>query len=87
MAETLIDYLEKIEPQGFEPRPIYSADGDFITVYLTDEDSYAERVDQLLTVYLSVEKHALVGCKIEGVCRLLKTLGDFGVSIDGKEGS
>jgi hypothetical protein len=29
----------------------------------------------------------LVGCKIEGVCRLLKTLGDFGVSIDGKEGS
>ena len=84
MAETLIDYLENKEPRGFKPRPIYSADGDFITVYLTDEDSYAERVDELLTVYLSVEEHSLVGCKIKGVRRLLKTLGDFGVSVDGK---
>ena len=47
-------------------------------------DSYAERVDELLTVYLSVEEHALVGCKIKGARRLLKTLGDFGVCIDSK---
>jgi hypothetical protein len=85
MAETLIDYLEQREPRGFKPRPIYSVDGDFITVYLTDEDSYAQRVDELLTVYLSLEKSSLVGCKINGVRRLLKTLGDFGVSIDGKD--
>jgi hypothetical protein len=85
MAETLIDYLKDKEPRGFEARPIYSADGDFITLYLKDEDSYAERVDELLTVYLSVENRSLVGCKIKGVRRLLKTLGDFGVSIDGED--
>jgi hypothetical protein len=85
MAETLIDYLKDNDPRGFVARPIYSADGDFITIYLRDQDSYAERVDELLTVYLSVENHSLVGCKIKGVRRLLKTLGDFGVSISGKD--
>ena len=81
MGETLTDFLKGKKVKGFESRPIYSADGDFLSLYLSDEDSYSERVDDLLTVYLSVKNDALVGCKIKGVRRLLKTLGDFGVSV------
>jgi hypothetical protein len=77
----MTEYLKGKKPRAFKPRPIYSPDGDFITIYLSDEDSYAKRVDELLTVYLSVRTNSLVGCKIKGVQRLLKTLGDFGVSV------
>ena len=85
MGETLMDFLKDNQPQGFESRPIYSAEGDFISLYLRDEDCFAERVDEVLTIYLSVESEALVGCKIKGVHRLLKTLGDFGVSVQDEE--
>jgi hypothetical protein len=85
MGEILMDFLKNKQPHGFEPRPIYSADGDFISFYLRDEDCYAERVDERLTIYHSVENDALVGCKIKGIRRLLKTLGDFGVSIQDEE--
>ncbi len=85
MGETLTDFLKGKKAKEFESRPIYSADGDFISLYLSDEDSYAERVDDLLTVYLSVKNDTLVGCKIKGVRRLLKTLGDFGVSVQDED--
>ena len=85
MGETLMEFLNGKEPRGFESRPIYSPDGDFISLYLRDEDSYAERVDDLLTIYRSVENDALVGWKIKGVRRLLKALGDFGVSVQDEE--
>lgn len=67
MADRLIDFLDGREPQGFESRPIYCRDGDFITLHLCDGDYYAERVDELLTVYLSPENNSLVGCKIKGI--------------------
>ncbi len=85
MGETLTEFLKDRKFKGFESRPIYSADGDFISIYLSDEDSYAERIDDLLTVYHSVKTDALVGCKIKGVRRLLKTLGDFGVSVQNED--
>ncbi len=85
MADRLIDFLDGREPQGFESRPIYCRDGDFITLHLCDGDYYAERVDELLTVYLSPENNSLVGCKIKGARKLLQTLGEFGVSVENGE--
>ena len=83
MAESLIDYLKNKEVIGFESRPVYSQDGDYITLFLKDEEYYSEHVDDLLTVFHSTHNDELIGCKIKGVHRLLKTLGDFGMSIEG----
>lgn len=85
MAESLTDYLKDKDVIGFESRPVYSRDGDFITLFLQDEDHYAERVDELLTVYHSTRNDALIGCKIKGVQLLLDTLGKFGVRVDDGE--
>lgn len=82
MAETLIDYLKGKESLGFESKPVYSRVGDFLTLFLRDEAYYAERVDDILTVYHSVAADELIGCKIKGVQRLLGTLGKFGVSVE-----
>ncbi len=82
MDETLNEYLEGRKVKGFTSRPRYFRDGDFVSYYLVDEDHYAERVDELLTVYRSMkDRNRLVGCKIKGVSRILETLGSFAVSI------
>ena len=67
MAESLTDYLKGKEVIGFESRPVYSRDGDFITLFLQGDDYYAERVDELLTVYLATRNGELLGCQIKGI--------------------
>ena len=61
--------------------PHYFPTGDYVTYYAKDERCYAERVDDLLTVFLSNETRELVGCKIKGVKRLLDAMGMFGVVV------
>jgi hypothetical protein len=87
MAENLTEYLRGRKAKRFVPRPMYFPDGDFVSYFLKDERAYARRVDDLLTVYVSMKTDELVGCKIKGVRRLLKKLGEFGVMIDDREGA
>ena len=77
--ETLIEHLKTTKPKGFTPRPFYSVEGDSLTFYLKDEESYRERVDDFLTVYKSVKNEKLVGCQIKGLPKAIKLLGDFGL--------
>jgi hypothetical protein len=81
MADDLMTYLSGREATGFEPKPFYSQDGDFLTFFFIDADHYADRVDDRLTVYLSMDTGELVGCKIKGVRRILDTLGRFGINL------
>jgi hypothetical protein len=81
MEQNLETYLNERKCKGFVARPHYFPDGDYVTFYLSDERSYAERVDGLLTVYRSMKTDELVGCKIKGVRRLLEDGGNFGVSV------
>jgi hypothetical protein len=85
MAEDLMTYLSGRKAHGFEPRPFYSPDGDFLTFYFRGDEHYAERVDELLTIYLSMDGDELIGCKIKGVRRILDTLGKFGVEVSGQD--
>ena len=64
---TLSEYVRSHPPKGFTSRPIYFLDGEFATFYVSNRRAYAERVDELLTVYRDVETHELTGCKIKGV--------------------
>jgi hypothetical protein len=81
MAENLTQYLDEHPCQGFNPVPHYFAEGDFVTYYFRGERSYAQRVDDLLTVYRTFDTHELVGCKLKGVRQILKTAGAFNVAI------
>jgi hypothetical protein len=81
MAGNLTKYLASAKCEHFEPKPLYSAQGDFLTFFFRDDDAYEKRVDELLTVYLAEADDELVGCKIKGVTQILKTLGNFGVMI------
>lgn len=79
---TLAEHLRDRKAKGFKPVPHYFQSGDFISHFIRDERCYAERVDELLTVYLSNSTGSLVGCKIKGVRRLLRSLKGFGISVE-----
>lgn len=81
MAENLREYLEAHRPRGFTSEPQYFGDGDFVTYFVKNDLHYAQRIDSLLTVYLSEETDELVGCKIKGVRRIVGEIGDFGVLV------
>ncbi len=81
MADKLTEYLQEHPCKEFRPVPFYSEMGDFVTYYARGERCYERRIDDLLTVYLSMETKELVGCKIKGVKHLLQTAGDFFVSV------
>jgi hypothetical protein len=82
MAQDLKEYLETNHAQGFRPVPHYFAQGDFVTYYFRNDRCYAQRLDDLVTVFLAFDSHELVGCKIKGVKHILQTAGDFGVTLD-----
>jgi hypothetical protein len=82
VAQDLDEYLKTHPPKGFRAVPHYSAQGDFVTYYFRNDPCYAERVDDLLTVFLTFDTKELVGCKIKGIKHILQTAGDFGVALD-----
>lgn len=81
MAKDLMKHLETKKPRGFTPRPYYGEAEDSLTVYFDNAESYARRVDELLTVFLSLKTDDLVGFQVKGVRKNLKRLGDFGIAI------
>src|SRR5947207_1600700 len=81
MAKDLMKFLETTKPKGFEPRPYFGPAEDSLTFYFDNAESYGKRVDDLLTLFLSVKDNRLVGFQVKGLRRNFKRLGQFGVSI------
>ena len=78
---TLNEFLKENPKGAFRPWPLYVAEGDSLTFYVKDEESYGERVDDLLTIYKSIQTEEIVGCQIKGVRRKLAELNKFMVTV------
>src|SRR2546428_11080786 len=78
---TLTEHLAGKKPAKFTPRPHYIAEGDCLIFYFKDDESYAERVDELLTLYRSEKTGEVVGCEVKGIKCITKRLGEFGIQI------
>lgn len=75
--------------ERFEPTAAYDPDGDCIEFLARPDPFYAERVDDLVTVYYSQETHEVVGSLIKGVSsfckKMLATFPGFRIEIrDGR---
>ncbi|MBI1915716.1 MAG: hypothetical protein HYS12_13435 [Planctomycetes bacterium] len=75
--------------EDFKPTAIYDPDGDCIEFLVSPDSFYAERVDDLVTVYYSQETREIIGSLIKGVGRFYRTLlkempGFFIEVIDGR---
>lgn len=74
-------YISENKPPPFSPRPLYVAEADSVLFFIDDSDYFAQRVDELLTVFLRVEGESLVGLEVKGVKHLLSKLPSFGVTV------
>ncbi|HUY34390.1 MAG TPA: hypothetical protein VMV69_16710 [Pirellulales bacterium] len=63
----------------FTAKPYYDAPGDTLFYFARDEQSYAKRLNPLLTVFLATEDDSLVGFKIKGVQRILRRMERMGM--------
>lgn len=75
--------------EQFEPTATYDPDGDCIEFLAKPDPFYAERVDDLVTVYYSQETNEIVGSLIKGVAgfreTISKTMPGFQIQIrDGR---
>ncbi len=83
----LMEYMKGRKVKGFASHPFYSREGDFLTYYFRDDDHFAQRIDDTLTVYLSMDESEFVGFKLKGIRNLLDTLGDFTFRVKDEDGS
>src|SRR5947208_6737345 len=85
--QTLDQFLKKnkTENKEFVPSPFYTPEGDSLMFYFKDEESYRERIDELLTVYRSIQTNLIIGCQIKGVRHKLDELNKFVVTVTDKE--
>jgi hypothetical protein len=58
-------------PDSFEPTAVYLPEGDCIEFVGKPCMFYAERLDDLVTVYYEQETNEIVGCLIKGVSRFI----------------
>jgi hypothetical protein len=74
--------------EQFEPTAIYDPDGDCIEFLAKPDSFYAERVDDLLTVYYSQETNEVVGSLIKGVSSFWKKISETmpGIKIEIRDG-
>jgi hypothetical protein len=83
-AKKVLEITGKAKP--FEPEAYYDPDGDCIEFIVKPDNFYAERVDDLLTVYYSEKTKEIIGCLIKGVssfCKhLMKKLPGFAFDIE-----
>lgn len=67
--------LELVGSQSeFRPTAYYDPDGDCIEFLARPDNFHAERVDELVTVYVSEETGEVIGSLLKGVTRLCKKL-------------
>jgi len=82
MAEHfLADIVSGVERES--PRPWYNPEGDCVVCQLeTNTAIVAERVDELLTIYRSVETNDAVGFQIKGVHAIAAKFGWDAIAIE-----
>ena len=65
MMLTLDQYLKKHLSKGFRSIPHCFKDGNYISIFFSDERCYAKQIHKFLTGYYSDVTNELIGYKIE----------------------
>ncbi|MBU0718742.1 MAG: hypothetical protein KJ749_10875 [Planctomycetes bacterium] len=65
----------------FSPEPWYNPHGDCLVCKKANEASIADRIDECLTIYRSVDDKRPIGFQIKGVCAMIQKFGFAGLAI------
>ena len=74
----LIKLLRENPPaETFKPYCYISEEADALTVYFSDAADYSKRLNDHVTLYLSLTTGDIVGCRIKGISGLLEDLPNY----------
>lgn len=84
MANGLNSYFEFLrsgleDNRPFQAKPHYDAPGDTLFFYGEDCESYARRLNSVLTLFLSTAGDRLIGFKVKGIRRILTRMERLGL--------
>jgi len=80
--EEFAKYVMSLQEDGpFEPTATYNPDGDCIEFLVAPDPFYAERVDDLVTVYYSHDPNEIIGSLIKGISRFCRQWPGFKIEI------
>lgn len=79
VSETELMHLLKQNPPAkkFVPYCHMSKDADTLTVYFEGDADYSKRLNDHVTLYLSLETNEIVGCRIKGISGILEDLPNY----------
>ncbi len=75
------NFLNNLNVGEFKSEPYYEENTDALLVYLRDCHSSSKRLNDKLTLFLSIEDGTLVGVEVKGITRILELNRAFGVSV------
>jgi hypothetical protein len=74
----LMRFLKENPPaKQFVPYSYLSKEADALTVYFEGDADYSKRLNDHITLYLSLETDEIVGCRIKGISSILKDLPHY----------
>jgi hypothetical protein len=74
----LIRFLKKNPPANkFVPYCFLSKEADALTFYFEGDSDYSKRLNDHITLFLSLETNEIVGCRIKGVQGILQDLPNY----------
>jgi hypothetical protein len=74
----LIEFLRKNAPaKKFVPYCYVNKQADALTVYFEGDADYSKRLNDHVTLYLSLETHEVIGCRIKGISGILADLPNY----------
>jgi hypothetical protein len=78
MADDLKTLLaESPIAEHFTPYLDYSEQADALNFYFRPEADYSKRLTDHITLFLSIDKNEIVGCRIKGVKAILEDLPNY----------
>lgn len=81
-ANELASVLQEMKPSAnFSPYVEFSEEADALNVYFRPDPDYSKRLTDHVTLFLSLENHRIVGCRIKGVAQILEDLPNY-IDID-----
>ncbi len=76
-AELITSLQDNLPAEKFKPYCYISEASDTLTAYFSDAADYSKRLNDHVTLYLSLDTDDIVGCRIKGIGGLLEDLPNY----------
>jgi hypothetical protein len=74
----LMTFLKENPPANrFVPYSYFSKESDSLTVYFEGDADYSKRLNDHVTIFLSLDTHEIIGCRIKGISGIIEDLPNY----------